>query len=266
MEVHWEEVVEDFANYCKNKYSLHYARKLRYYVKHVPRVLENPEELLHLPPRTAGFIVETTSALNRWLKLQGYPSLDRELEKLKRFCPRRPHTPRFVTYFFGDDIIEEALRRLESAKLGKTLRFVAATAILTGLRGPELRYMFTNWCQLAKRNLDGAVAVLLNYVRKTKNAWITLMPGWHAEDCTEMRLGVWFVNKLQEGGVNISLARKAHVAMLSGKLTSAEIDVLQGRCSSMIVQHYIVHLPQIARRYLEAIKPYESRIRRAVDA
>ena len=266
MEIHWQEVVEDFANYCKNKYSLHYARKLRYYVKRVPRVLENPEELLSLPPRSACFIVETVSVLNRWLKMQHYPGLDRELERLKMFCPKRPQTPRFVHFFFGNDVVEEVLRQLENARLGRTLRFVAATAVLTGLRGPELRYMFANWHQLAKRNLSGATAILLNYVRRTKNAWITLMPGWHAEDCTEMRLGVWFVNKLQRGGVHISLARKAHVAMLSSHLNAGEIDLLQGRCNSMIVQHYIVHLPQIAQRYIQAIRPYEERIRRVIDA
>ena len=56
--------------------------------------------------------------------------------------------------------------------------------------------------------------------------------------------------------IHVSIMRKAHLAILSNTMQQHEIDLLQGRVSSITVKHYTKHLREIAVKYLEAYKKY----------
>ncbi len=62
--------------------------------------------------------------------------------------------------------------------------------------------------------------------------------------------------RLREKCVYLSLMRKVHRNILSRTMDDAEIDLLQGRLSKIIVKHYTKHIYDIAHKYEEAYQPY----------
>jgi len=73
-----------------------------------------------------------------------------------------------------------------------------------------------------------------------------------------LKLGKKLAEHLREKGAKLSVFRKAHVAILAPHLNPAEIDLLQGRTSTILVKHYVRYVREIARRYGEAYRKYIS--------
>ena len=129
--------------------------------------------------------------------------------------------------------------------------------------------MFREWPRLEKISHAGVRVVHLGYDRDKKKAWITMMPEEFARILDE-RLPLDLGSKLDEHlrmcGVSLQFLRKAHVALLIEHLDYAEINLLQGRLSEVIVAHYIKHIREIAERYRKAVEPYIERLLNLLDA
>ncbi|MCS7386884.1 MAG: integrase [archaeon GB-1867-005] len=249
--------LEDFKRYCFERYSRWHARNIyRYAVKYALQILEDPSKaiiLKRLTFRVSRYVLESASVLLQYLKLKGV-NVDVDLSLLRKHINRDQKIR--VLDFEGDhSIVEEAIRQVTESSLGPTLKLVAITAFFTGLRSPELRFMFEKWRDLRKIEYDNVSVVELGYDRGKKKAWITMMPSELAVQIKPVKLGWKLAEHLREKGVKLSILRKSHVAMLSTHLNPAEIDLLQGRLNKVLVKHYIKHLRSIAKRYREAIKP-----------
>lgn len=125
-----------------------------------------------------------------------------------------------------------------------------------GLRGTEIVFLWNNWRSLRKIYHNNVVIEELGYERKSKKAWITMMHEKLASLLDKYTVNTVSLRYLGEMGVHVGLVRKVHLAILSRTLMQHEIDLLQGRISSITVKHYTKHLRSIAEKYIEAYKPY----------
>ena len=96
----------------------------------------------------------------------------------------------------------------------------------------------------------------LNYHRRRKKAWLTIMPEKLYRYLSPVYIGVNIDTRLREKGVHLSLMRKVHRSILSRTMDDAMIDLLQGRAPKIIVKHYTKDLIDIIERYEKAYKPY----------
>ena len=157
-------------------------------------------------------------------------------------------------------IIDKALEEIKQLKGGILWKLLARISFFTGLRGTEIVFLWNNWRHLNKLYLDKVVVVEIGYIRKSKKAWITIMPLRLANLITKYsntKITYTAIDNLRDkAGVHVGLMRKVHLAILSETMREHEIKLLQGRVSEITVKHYTRHLREIARKYYEAYKNY----------
>lgn len=132
-------------------------------------------------------------------------------------------------------------------------------AFFTGLRGDEVIYLIKNYNRLRKIYLDKVIVVGLNFIRKSKKAYITILPREFENYILKYmnEIGYRSVDNIRDKkGIGIGLYRKVHNAILSETMKEHEIKLLQGKVSDIQVKHYTKHIRRIAEKYVEAYNDY----------
>ncbi len=261
--------IPGFREYCRRRYSRWHARDLARYIRLGLEALRDPTVLLGVSWRKGEYAIEALRAFSEYLKALGI-AFEVDTKFLRRFVRKRTRVSLDIFAFESDgrDIIEKAVETVLNPRSrqgrGYLLTVVTLVAFFTVLRSTEIRYLARNYRRLRKIRHASVVIVETGYDRGTKKSWITMFPEElepYVEDVAGTVLGERLADHLRDCGVSIQLLRKAHVAiLLNGGLDSAEVDLLQGRLSRIIVAHYIRHVRKIAEKYRKAFEPYLSLI------
>ena len=261
----------EFKLYLKERYRRDFARCLYRNAKLLPKILRNPAYLKQLSYRKAKAVIESVTPLKDFAKIKYGILLGKYIDTklLRKHLPERKSsevTNAIIEFELKTDpekrktIIEQAVTAAEKMPPGKW-KLAVITDFFTGLRASEVSFIFNNWGKLKKIDLGETVMIEINYERKTKNAYITLIPKKLYEILSKylpLKLHAinWLDNIRSKYGVKISIFRKAFNAITATYLDSAERDLLQGRLSATQVKHYIKHIIEISKRYIEAYRPY----------
>ena len=266
-----EKVVSDprFEEYLYNRYRRDYAYYVYRNAKLLPKVLENPVILKKLSYRKAKAVIESITSVKDFAKILFKKEPDIDTRLLRKHLPEKRSsevTSSIIEYEIKinegkrKSIIEQAVEAIEKIPPGKW-KLATVTDFFTGLRASEIAFMFRNWNAFRKLDLGETVLITLDYDRKKKKAYITLVPKKLYEILNKhlpLHLSdfYWLDDVRERYGVRVSIFRKAFNAITSGYLDEAERDLLQGRLSKTQVRHYIKHILTISRKYFEAYKPY----------
>ncbi|GEM_PF-2266479 len=264
-------VIDDqgFREYLRHRYHRNYASWIYTSAKFLAKVVNDPYLLKRLSYRRARGVFEAVPAVKEYAKLVYGVDLDIDTKYLRKFMPAKEISE--VT----ESIIEFEIKETDAAKtiIDKALEYIdrimksnskyripVITEFFTGLRPSEVVYMLHNWDKLRKIKLDGVYLIVLNYDRKTKKAYFTLIPEqlYQIIDSNKPYIfSSYFKDHVrQKYEIRLYTFRKAWIAITSRYLDDAERDLLQGRLRSIQIKHYIKHIKSIAKRYLEAFKPY----------
>ncbi len=254
-----EQILRMFREYVFSRFTRDDARKRFNYFRRFWRIVLNPPEIAKLTYKQAQHFLNGLAAFRDFCRLYGIP-FNVNISELRKLAPRNRHV-KVLEYEEDSTIIEKALNELRKLPKQGTWKVLGLIAFFTGLRSTEIIYMVKNWEKLRKISLDNNVVIIeLGYERKSKKAWITMMPKKLARRIDMMernKVGInAFRDMLYKRGFNVSIMRKSHLAILSAKMMQHEIDLLQGRVSSITVRHYTKHLREIAAKYIECFKQY----------
>jgi integrase len=222
-----------------------------------------------LPSRRAKAVLETIASLRDYAKLIGI-ELNIDTKFLRKFLPPmriEEITESILEYEIqegkGKDIVSQAIEQIQEAfKHDSKFKIPILISFFTGLRSTEIKHMMDRWNSLRKIEIvDGVILVELNYDRKVKKAYITLIPKRLVELINdwvkENRLSNnWKDHVRHRLGIRLGLFRKSFQAITTQHLDKAERELLLGHLKSIQVKHYIKHIKSIASRYLEAYKNY----------
>ncbi|BEP17069.1 hypothetical protein PYJP_04210 [Pyrofollis japonicus] len=267
-------LLEGFREYVHSRYRKETARHNYNYIRrHGQQALTNPTYISKLTYKQARHLLLGLAALRDYLALMGMREhaevLDSYLKQLRKLAPK-PTKVKLLEYELDKSIIEKALNEVERiVKSGAayTTKLAALTAFFTGLREPEIVYLLQNYPRLRKILEDGAVIVELGFDRRSKKAWVTIIPNDLAEMIEEVHrhrlsIGMNLVKDARDRhGLHVSIHRKSHAAILGPFMSENEIKLLQGKVGEIMVKHYTKHLRELARRYLEAYKEYIEKLR-----
>ena len=269
-----ESLLEGFKEYVYSRYSRETARHNYSYVKrHGARALTDPIYVSKLTYKQARHLILGLAALRDYLSLMGLyehaKSLNSYIKQLRKLAPKQTQV-KLLEYEIDKPIIEKAVeevQRILESSAAYTTKLAALTAFFTGLREPEIVYLLRNYPKLRRIEEDGAVIVELGLDRKSKKAWVTIIPREladliHKIHVLGLRVGLNLVKDARDRhGLHISIHRKAHAAILGAYMSENEIKLLQGKVGEIMVKHYTKHLRELAKRYLEAYKPYLETLR-----
>ena len=261
---------EDFKRYLYRRYSRNHAKNCFLYLrKYGLKVLKDPLVLRELSYYSARHVLESYTSLEDYLDLKGV-ELVVNRRKLKKYMPPKPlNLDLFEWVEQGQRrLIDQAIDQLVfNPRLKGLHRNTAFIAFYTGLRGPEIRYLIMNADRLRSINLDYGVSIVeLNYNRVKKKAYLTMLPTKLYEHVKGIGyIGEMVSKRLQEKGVSVKLMRKVHRAILSRTMDEAEIDLLQGRLTSVLVRYYTKHLLDIAEKYHKAYQPYYKLLKHLIN-
>jgi len=258
-------ILEGFRSYLHSRFVKDDARlRYSYVARHGKAALSNPLYITRLTYSQAKHLMRGLASLRDYLRVLGYSehaeSLDSYLRNIRKIAPRKQRV-KLLEYEEDTGIVDKALNELNAIlKSDSTVwKITALTMFYTGLRSTEIVYLINNIKLLRAIEHDGVMIVELGYERKSKKAWITMLPKQLYDLILESGIQITtntISNMRDRKGIHASIFRKSHLAILSSYLAHHEIDLLQGRVSSIIVKHYTKHLREIAEKYLEAFKPY----------
>jgi len=248
-----------FSRYVKDDARLRYS----YLYKNI-KILIDPAHITRLTPGQAKHLLNGIATLRDYLRLIGYKrtadAIDDYLKQLRKIAPK-PQKVRVLDYEVDTSIIDKGLKEIKQIKNGKLWKILALISFFTGLRGTEIVFLWNNWRRLRKIYHNGIVIIELGYNRKSKKAWITMLPEKLAniimKNSSSTTITYNAIDNLRDkAGVHVGLMRKVHLAILSKTMMEHEIKLLQGRVSEITVRHYTRHLRVIADKYREAYKEY----------
>ncbi len=267
-----EQVVnsEQFKEYVRGRYSrIDWQAFILRNARLIPQVIMNPTLLSKMSYRKARAVLEAITPLRDFVKIMYGINLPIDTKMLRKHLPDKPAievTEEILKFEFREgeskDIVEQALdavKKILNTK-SKVYKLAVLAQFFTGLRGTEISFMFKMWKQLKKIKLNGVYLIELNYSRKKKKAYITLMPEKLFELLNKelpVELSIWWVDNVREDyGIRTSILRKAWIAVTARYLDDAERDLLQGRLSRIQVRNYVRHIKDIAKRYEQAFTQF----------
>ncbi len=245
------------ARYVKDDYRLRYS-----YIMRNMDVVRDPTLIKSLTPSQAHHLLNGLAALRDFIRMNGYYIeaffLDQYIKELRKIAPRRVFSRRIIDEEENKPIIDRAIEYIRKVEDGKW-RAALLVLFFTGLRSTEVIYLFNNYDRLRKLYHCRTIIVELNYIRKSKKAWITMIPDG-LEPLIQKYMGEitnnTFINIRNKKKIQIGIFRDAHLAILSETMRRHEINLLQGRVSEIDVKHYTKHIRRIAEKYNEAYKKY----------
>ncbi len=252
-----EHLLQAFREYCYSRYAKSGDARHRFnYFRRFWRIALNPIEITKLTPSQAKEILNALAAYRDFCSLYGIP-FNVDLKQLRKLAPRQKKV-KVLEYEEDKGIVQKALEQVGMFKRGSKYYMLALLSLFTGMRSTEIIYMVNNWEQLRKIPHVDAVIVEVGYERKSKKAWVTIIPKKLADLVPRIgKVGERAFDTMRdEYGFNVSIMRKAHLAILSERLKEHEINLLQGRIGKIIVKHYTKHLREIAEKYMECFAPY----------
>jgi len=258
-------VMDGFRSYLYSRFVKDDARlRYGYVVRHGKAALSNPLYITRLTYSQFKHLSRGLASLRDYLRILGYndhaETLDSYLRNIRKIAPRKPSI-KLLEYEYDTGIVDKALNELRTIleSDSRVWKIVALTMFYTGLRSTEIVYLINNIKLLRTIEHNEVMIVELGYERKSKKAWITMMPKQLYTMILESGIQITtntISNLRDRKGIHVSIFRKSHLAVLSNTMSQHEIDLLQGRVSSIIVKHYTKHLREIAAKYLAAFKPY----------
>ena len=253
-----ENCLNAFRDYVFARFTRDDARQRFNYFRKYYYIVFNPIRIKELTPGQARHFLRGLAAYRDFCRLYGIP-FNVNISELRKLAPKS-NVVKVLEYEESDDIINQALKELSKLPEEGIWKVLGLTAFFTGLRTTEIVFMIRKWEQLRKVLLNDVVIIELGYNRKSKKAWITMMPRQLYELINTLdrsKVGTYaFRDMLYKRGFRPSIMRKAHLAILSEKLMQHEIDLLQGRISSITVKHYTKHLREIAQKYIECFRKH----------
>jgi len=215
-----------------------------------------------LTPSQAHHLLNGLAALRDFIRMNGYYMeaffFDQYIKELRKIAPKRVFNRRIIDEIENKSIIDRALEYIRKVQLGKW-RTALLALFFTGLRSTEAAYMFNNYDSLRKLYHYKTVIIELNYIRKSKKAWITIIPD-KLEPLIQKYMGEITNNTFKDirnkKKIQIGIFRDVHLAILSETMKRHEINLLQGRVSEIDVKHYTKHIRRIAEKYYEAYRKY----------
>ena len=269
-----ESTLSEFRRWSRKYYSKWSYREIASSLNDALRVLQSPAAALdyrNKPDKARRKLMFTIYAFLKFLREIRGLKVEYPTATIRRILKLEKQPLKLLDYVEEEGIVDKAVEILDGVleKLPPETLYAKATltTFFTGLRWPEVRFLINNYVILRKLTHREAVIVELNYLRKTKNAYVTILPIRLHRMLAEntRKLGVNSDKELREvHGVKFSILRKAHLAILSQTMNELEIDLLQGRISPKLPEifseitreHYVKHLRRIAEKYLQAYQPY----------
>jgi len=265
---------EQFKEYVRGRYQ---RRDWRNFIlrnaKLIPQVIKNPTLLSKMSYRKARAVLEAITPLRDFVKTMYNLELPIDTKVLRKHIPDKPVeeiTNELLRFELlkdtkvAKDIVTQAVEIVKKMLSTNSVKYKLAVVaqFFTGLRGPEISFMFMMWLSRKKIIIPNTNTVLveLNYVRKKKRVYVTLMP-MKLKKLLDMHLPIelsiyWVDDVREDYGINTSIIRKAWIAITARYLDDAERDFLQGRLSRIQVRNYIRHIIDIARRYEQAFTQF----------
>jgi len=266
--------LKEFLDWISSYYSKYTRQQIIYNLREALNILNNPSiasRYKGLPRSKRRKIMFAVYAILKYVREILNINYTFSTTIVRKMLGLEKEPPKLLDYEEENDIVSQAEEILSkiAAKLPRTSLYMltAHTAFFTGLRWPEVRFLINNYATLRKLTHEKAAIVEINYLRKSKNAYVTVLPMKLHLMLTEntRKLGVNAHKELREVyGLKFSIMRKAHLAILSQTMNELEIDLLQGRISPKLPEifseitreHYVKHLRRIAEKYLQAYQPY----------
>jgi len=263
----------EFVDWCCAYYARETRRQVFSVLREAVNVLRNPSmasKYKGLPKSRRRKIMFTIYAVLKWLREVKHVKYPFSTTIVRRMLGLEKEPPKLLEYVEEEPIVKQAEEIMAKiVKLGEksVYRLAGETGFFTGLRWPEIRYLINNYKDLKKLHHKEAIIVEINYLRKSKNAYVTIVPEKLHEKLLEntKQLGYNADKELRDTyGIKFSILRKAHLAICSTTMNELEIDLLQGRMSPKLPEilseitreHYVKHLRKIAEKYLQAYQPY----------
>ncbi len=247
-----------------------YLNHLYYLVKNYSYVLKDYTKILELDLsyKTLTMMITAFKRFNEFLANEYGIVLNIDFEKLKEIAKMKKGEEKIDIFNFEWEyqkgIIQEALdilKRMKNESLKK--RIFLITLFFTGLRASEGCYLLNNFSNLRFLKYKETVIIELNYIRRTKKAYLTILPSKLFKKLSEIlknenpSYNLYFIENLNKrNNVKTYIFRKSFVAIASNTMQPHEIDLLQGRMNSILVKHYVRHLKEIAEKYEKAFEPY----------
>ena len=250
--------LNEFRNYLFSRFTKDDARmRFSMFRKYGAQVIVKPMIFAQLRHHEQKHLLNALAAFRDFCSLLGI-NFAFDIKQLRKLM-KKPKMNNILEYEEDKGIIEKALEMIRNLGCGKWLA-VAVVSFFTGLRSTEIAYLINNYDSLKKIVHNGIIIVELGYERKSKKAWITMLPK-QIEEYVRIAGHVdrnTINNMKDKRGFNISIMRKSHLAILSDVMMTHEIDLLQGRVSKITVKHYTKHLREIAEKYRKAFESYIS--------
>ena len=182
-----------FRDYLLSRFSKSDARQRFNYFRRFWYVVYDPMVITKLTPSQARKLLLGLAAYRDFCRLYNVP-FNADLRGLRRLAPKESKV-RVLNMEVSHSIVEVALSELSKLPSYGAWRVLGLTAFFTGLRSTEIVFMVKNWGELGRVIHRGAVIVELGYERKSKKAWVTVMP---------MRLSS-LIEELDKGSVGINV-------------------------------------------------------------
>ena len=145
---------------------------------------------------------------------------------------------------------QEIIEKIKNIK-NKRLKATIIIHLLTGLRTGEVFYLIKNFEKLKKMEVDNGVIIELNFVRKTKKVFFTVL---HKDALKFVKIAYKceksYWKNISQIGIQPYVFRRLFETLYSN-LRSHEIDLLQGRMKSELILHYTRDINSIALRILK---------------
>ena len=268
-----EGTLPEFREWCVKYYARVTCRQVFSTLNEAVEIVKDPSSALKykgLPKSRRRKIMFTIYALLKFLRKIKKTNIQYPTATIRQILGIENEPPKLLEYVEEEPIVKQAEEIMaKTAKLGEksAYRLAGETGFFTGLRWPEIRYLINNYRDLKKLQHMEAVIVEINYLRRSKNAYVTIVPEKLHEKLMEntKQLGYNADRELRDTyGIKFSILRKAHLAICSQTMNELEIDLLQGRIKPKLLgllseitrKHYVKHLRKIAEKYLQAYQPY----------
>ncbi len=260
-----DEILKEFERYLINRgiyanYKHHICRVRKY----LPDLMKNGDKILELnfSYRTLSGIVTAIKYFQEFLFERYNIVLPIDIRYLRERIKVRKQERINLFEYFDRDIINEALEILhKSISYGLKTRIYLLVLFFTGLRACEVNYFLNNLKKLRRIKIGNVLLFELNYNRRTKKAYLTILPLKLFKKLSGININYNFSNafrqKINKKGIKTYIFRKSFVAIASNTIQPHEIDLLQGRIGSILIKHYVRHLKEIAEKYEKAFKEYE---------
>lgn len=267
--------------YLKNcSYSWSYSMSLiNYFEKHSDTFFgSNPESIFNYSAHKRAWILNAMRNFGEfWLFLYNDDEAKTQVHRIiERYKLNKGLDMKRKIYIVEDNFVNSIIQSLKpiQGEMGFWIRY----GLMTGMREDELRYLYmTPECRTGKpectcentlhvhHKANGVTAVVLNWFRKNKRVYFTLMPTqmYHLVKSlprfTSEEIHVTHEYTRRMANIKFTELRKIHYNVLvKGGFEMSEADIVAGRAKTAGINHYLLHdLGDAAEKYKVAWEKFD---------